>query len=124
MANKISHISERQTRYALRMYKALEVKDEYGSQVDNLMYITVERPFVLLHAVSIDQSNPVDRNSEMNQGVTNALLYLENHPIVQVAQVAEISAFHISANRYYIDDIRENKETDDQYVFVLLCLNY
>jgi hypothetical protein len=133
-------IFDRQTKYALRMYKCQTTKsvDASGNeyQVDNLMEFQVDRPFVLLHAFVVKETSDRDRYSDLSQGVSNALLYLDNHPVVQIMAIAEISAFHIAAGRFYVQDLRpvdgdtdENgnvlKRNDfDQFVFVLLCLNF
>jgi hypothetical protein len=66
----------------------------------------------------------------LSQGLTNALLYLDPHPVVQVAQVANITSFHISAGQYQVQDLRPETSGDvdrndyEQYVFVLLCTNF
>lgn len=119
----ISRLSERQTNYSLRCVPCFPlVKD--GVQIDNTMFFTVEKPFVLLHAFIADDTLSTDRENNQDQGITNALLFLENHPVVQVANVADISAFHISANQYYVEDIRKDKFKDREFVFVLLCTNF
>ncbi|MDR0824692.1 MAG: hypothetical protein LBN74_06320 [Prevotella sp.] len=131
----ITHINDRQTQYALRMYKCLPVMED-GEQVDNLVHFTVDRPFILLHAFVVRQTEDTDRYSDLNQGISNALLYLDPHPVVQVMNVANVSAFHVAPNRYYIQDLRpvdgdvdndgNELERNDfqQYVFVLLCTNF
>lgn len=134
--NGINRLSERQTSYALRMFKCTPLLDEQKQQVDNSMYFDCDRPFVLLHAFRVNKRLDRDRYSDLSQGVSNALLYLDNHPIVQVAQVAEISSFHIAAGRFFVDDLRPmDNDVDiegntlmrnnfEQYVFVLMCVNF
>ncbi|MBF0574406.1 hypothetical protein [Dysgonomonas sp. GY617] len=117
-------LADTQTVYTLRVYRCLPLLDSVGQQVDNSMIFRVEKPFILLHAFIADNSDDEDRDSNLEQGLTNALLYLENHPIVQVANVANISNFAISANQYIVNDIRKDKMTDRQFVFVLLCENF
>jgi hypothetical protein len=129
----VTHISQHQTQYSLAMYKCLPLKID-GVQIDNLVYFTVERPFILLHAFTVRKIDDRDRYSDLSQGMTNALLYLDPHPVVQVAQVANITSFHIAAGQYQVQDLRpEDGEVDglpvlrsdyDQYVFVLLCTNF
>lgn len=132
----ISHLSERQTSYALRMFQCHPLLDGSGNQIDNCVYFDCDRPYVLLHAFTVDKRVDSDRYSNRSQGVDNALLYLDNHPIVQVAQVAEISSFHIAAGRFFFEDLRpadgSNPLTGDlqyrndyeQFVFVLYCTNF
>jgi hypothetical protein len=134
MSNPIS-IFQRQTSYALRMYKCSPV-EENDVQVDNLVDFVVDRPFVLLHAFTVRKTDAYDRYSDLSQGMSNALLYLDPHPIVQIMNVAEISSFHIAAGRFYVQDLRPfdgdldndgvavKREDYEQYVFVLLCLNF
>ena len=122
--SKPIHISERQTMYSLRAYKCFPLVDEKGVQLDDTMYFTVEKPFVLLHSFRADKTLSTDRENDLDQGITNALLFLENHPVVQVINVADISSFHISPNRYFVEDIRKDKTKDEQFVFVLLCTNF
>jgi hypothetical protein len=107
-----------------------------GVQVDNLVKFQVDRPFVLLHAFTSLYPDVNDRYSDLSQGMSNALLFLEAHPVVQVMNVAEISSFHIAAGRYYVQDIRPadgdadvygnvlSRSDFNQYVYVLLCLNF
>ena len=127
---------EHQTKYALRMFKCLPLFDDSGQQIDNSMYFDCDRSFVLLHAFTVDRRINEDRYANRSQGVDNALLYLDNHPIVQVAQVAEISSFHIAAGRFFVEDLRPvdgavdingsilSRGDFEQYVFVLMCLNF
>lgn len=129
----ITHIKDRQTKYALRMYQCIPVLKD-GVQYDNMMSMQVDRPFVYLHAFTVRKTDVRDRYSDLDQGMTNALLYLDSHPVVQTMNVAEISAFHIAANVYYVQDLRPtvdplsgeavNKDEYEQYAFVLLCLNF
>jgi hypothetical protein len=117
------------------MYKCSPTK-ENGVQVDNLVDFLVDRPFILLHAFVVRKTDQRDRYSDMSQGMSNALLYLDPHPIVQVMNVAEVSSFHIAAGRFYVQDLRpsdgdvddegvpQNRADYEQYVFVLLCLNF
>jgi hypothetical protein len=135
MANIVPHLSDRQTAYSLRMFKCTPLI-ENGVQVDNLVRFAVDRPFILLHAFVVRETDERDRYSDLSQGLTNALLYLDNHPVVQVVQVANITAFHISAGEYLVEDLRpsdgevdingdiQSREDWQQYVFVLLCTNF
>ncbi|HMM02739.1 MULTISPECIES: hypothetical protein [unclassified Dysgonomonas] len=135
-ANGINKLSERQTSYALRMFKCTPLTAPAVGQIDNSMYFDCDRPFVLLHAFTVNRQLNRDRYSDLSQGVSNALLYLDNHPIVQVAQVAEISSFHIAAGRFFVDDLRPidgdvdidgntlMRDDFEQYVFVLVCINF
>lgn len=109
--------------YSLRQYKCFPLEKD-NVQVDNTMYFTVEKPFVLLHAFVADKTLSTDRENNLDQGISNSLLFLENHPVVQVINVADISAFHISPNQYFVEDIRKDKTKDEQFVFVLLCTNF
>lgn len=134
--NSIAKLSERQTSYALRMFKCLPLLDGDGNQIDNSMYFDCDRSFVLLHAFTVNRGLDRDRYANRTQGVDNALLYLESHPVVQVAQVAEISSFHIAAGRFFVEDLRPvdgevdidgnilRREWFEQYVFVLVCINF
>lgn len=131
-----SNIFDRQTKYALRMYPCMTTVGENGVQVDNLVEFQVDRPFVLLHAFVVEKTNPRDRYSDLSQGMSNALLFLEAHPVVQVMNVAEISSFHIASGRFYVQDLRPvdgdvdnegnvlRRSDFEQYVYVLLCLNF
>lgn len=122
--SKPIHISERQTMYSLRQYKCFPLLSDTGQQISDTMYFTVEKPFVLLHAFIADKTLSTDRENDLDQGISNSLLFLENHPVVQVINVADISSFHISPNRYFVEDIRKDKTKDEQFVFVLLCTNF
>lgn len=136
MANSITHISQRQTDYSLRMFKCLPLLDEKEQQVNNLVYFTVDKPFILLHAFTVRQTDTRDRYSDLSQGITNALLYLDPHPVVQIAQIANITAFHIAAGQYLVEDLRpldgdvdihgevQTREQWEQYVFVLFSTNF
>jgi hypothetical protein len=133
--SSVSNIFQRQTQYALRMYKCSPT-EQGGEQVDNLMDFLVDRPFILLHAFTVRRTDQRDRYSDMSQGMSNALLYLDSHPVVQIMNVAEVSSFHIAAGRFYIQDLRPDngdigpggevlsRGDYEQYVFVLLCLNF
>jgi hypothetical protein len=118
------------------MFKCTPLIGSDKAQIDNSMFFDCDRPFVLLHAFTVNKELSRDRYSDLNQGVSNALLYLDNHPIVQVMNVAEISSFHIAAGRFFVDDLRPQtgdvdiegvvqvRENYEQYVFVLMCLNF
>jgi hypothetical protein len=134
--SSITNLNQRQTSYALRMFKCQPLIDEQSQQIDNSMFFDCDRPFVLLHAFIVDKLVNRDRYANRSQGVDNALLYLDNHPVVQVAQVAEISSFHIAAGRFFVEDIRpmdgdvdiegniQRRNDWEQYVFVLMCTNF
>lgn len=131
----ITNIANHQTKYSLRMLKCTPLTDSQGVQLDNALSFESNNPFVLLHSFIVDKRQNRDRYANLTQGVDNALLYLENHPVVQVAHVAEISSFHIAAGRFYVDDLRPvdgetnidgdvlNRDDFEQYVFILYCLN-
>jgi hypothetical protein len=118
MNNNVS-FPDSQKKYALRMAPCVPVDN-------NLMVYKVDGPFVFLHAFIVDESDNSDRYSDMSQGMNNALLYLDPHPVLQVMNIAEITSFHVSAGNYYVADLRpvDFKSQYRQYVFVLLCLNY
>lgn len=136
MSSSIPHISTRQTDYSLRMFKCLPLLDDNKQQVNNLVYFTVDKPFILLHAFTVRQTDDRDRYSDLSQGITNALLYLDPHPVVQIAQIANITAFHIAAGQYIVEDLRpvtgdvdingnvQDREQWEQYVFVLFSTNF
>lgn len=134
MLDSIPHISTRQTDYSLRMFKCLPLLDDNKQQVNNLVYFTVDKPFILLHAFTVRQTDTRDRYSDLSQGITNALLYLDPHPVVQIAQIANITAFHIAAGQYLVEDLRPDYDPVtgepidrgdyEQYVFVLFSTNF
>ncbi|WP_139262005.1 hypothetical protein [Dysgonomonas macrotermitis] len=107
-----------------------------GSQVDNLVEFQVDKPFILLHAFVVKKTDSRDRYSDLTQGMTNALLFLDPHPIVQIMNVANVSSFHIAPNLYYVQDLRPapgsvdsnglplNRDDYEQYVYVLVCTNF
>lgn len=130
-----NNLFSRQTDYALRMYKCKPTIVN-GVQVDNLVEFQVDKPFVLLHAFTVKRTDSRDRYSDLSQGMTNALLFLDPHPIVQIMNVAEISSFHIAPNLYYVQDLRPvdgdedldgnqlKRDDFEQYVYVLVCINF
>lgn len=116
-------VSQRQTDYALRRYMCKEVLDERKIPIDGILQVKIENPFLLLDTIVVDENDESDKDSKLSQGLDNGLQYLTSHPIVQIAMVANCSAFHISANIYTLPDIRE-KKSDSQYVYALVCTNF
>ena len=133
MSNKLI---DRQTNYTLKMYKCRPYVDDLGQQIDNLVTFQVDQHFILLHAFTVRKTDDHDRYSDLSQGITNSLLYLDPHPIVQIMNVANVSSFHISPNVYYVQDLRpatgdedldgvpQNRDDYEQYVYVLTCTNF
>ncbi|SHE86100.1 hypothetical protein SAMN05444362_102350 [Dysgonomonas macrotermitis] len=130
-----NNLFSRQTDYTLKMYKCIPTIVN-GSQVDNLVEFQVDKPFILLHAFVVKKTDSRDRYSDLTQGMTNALLFLDPHPIVQIMNVANVSSFHIAPNLYYVQDLRPapgsvdsnglplNRDDYEQYVYVLVCTNF
>ena len=123
MENKIQSLSGRQTEYALRRYRCIPVLNADGTEVEGTLQVKVEKPFLLLDTIVVDESLSTDRDSFLSQGVDNSLQYIAQHPIINILLVANCSAFHNSPNVYYVEDLRESP-IDSQYVFVLICTNY
>lgn len=121
-----SGIFGHQTKYALKKYKCKPVKDEFKNQINNMTSFSTDRPFIFLHAFVVQVPDSHDRYSDLSQGFQNDLVFLDPHPVVQVVQVAEVSDFHIASGDYYVQDMRPDEDRDsyEQYVFVLLCLNF
>lgn len=123
MSKDILRISDRQTQYSLRRYKCMPIIGDNGELLEGLLEVKIEKPFLLLDTVIIDEIDTHDRDSNLSQGVDNSLQYISQHPIINILQVANCTAFHNSPNLYNVEDLRKN-DTDSQYLFVLICTNF
>jgi hypothetical protein len=95
-----------------------------GSRIyPGFLHFKSERPFLLLDSVVIPDTG-YGSDSNFDQGLQNDLVFLADHPIVHVIQVAEVSDFHVSPGSYTVPDERSNEATQTQYVFLLICTNF
>jgi hypothetical protein len=120
MPNNIDKI---QTRYALRKVLCRPYVNDAGLNTHpGFLNVKIEKPFLLLDRAVSDVGGS-DSDASFDQGIQNDLVFLASHPIVQILQVAEVSDFHIAPGSYSVPDERTDI-TQEQFLFVLLCLNF
>jgi hypothetical protein len=127
-----------QTRYKLRMIKCVESIVDGVDYINGFLFFKTEKQFVLLPTRVVDNSNksvygiPVDAVSGLDgYPLNNALMYLQNHPAVQLASYCDMSAFYSPAGIVKLPDIRPDRSLlidganrYEQYVFILELINF
>ena len=125
MAKDNPSIMQRQTEYSLRKYKCVMESDDQGNnKYPGTLFVKIEKPFLLLDTYVVDELEDKDKDSLLSQGIDNSLQYLSTHPIINVLTVANCTAFHNSAGKYQVMDLRKDENNESQFIYVLICTNF